>query len=287
MAVSQDVTETSRPGPGEARLRFSAVGDEASPGEALRRVSALESAENRARRVFRRSAQIEAFCRVLAIASFLAVAVAAPLGWFLAHMKVTGGASGFRLFDYYGAWALAFAIIVPAMLVLFGRIVVTMSHYVNAAEQHAAAAQKLVEPDSAAIRSVETVGAAVRSQMDALNAGIDDSLIRLASVEAMIRQHVGAIEHAGLAIENRASGAVSRVAEERARLIDLTETLNARADDFATAIAEKAQANILSLQNATGAVGDAESRLEERLTRLETAAMRALQSFDALSTAAC
>lgn len=289
MAVSQQVSGASGNGAGGARVRFRAVseaGEAAAAAPASEAVKAsLAAADLEARRLSARGAKIETACRFVALLSFLAVAVAAPLGWFLAHLKLSGSAEGFRLFDWYGTWALAFAVIVPAILVLMGRIISVMAPVMGAAQTVAAAAQGFVEPDKAAIRNVETVGAVVRGQMEALNAGIDDALIRLASVEAMIRQHVGAIEQAGLAIENKASGAASSIAAERARLMELTETLNARADDFATAIAEKAQANILSLQNASNSVGEAESRLEERLSTLETAARRALQSFEALTAA--
>ncbi len=143
----------------------------------------------------------------------------------------------------------------------------------------------MMQPDRAAIENVQTVGSVVREQMEALNAGIDDALIRLASAEAMIRQHVGAIEQAGAAVESRTSNAAERVAAERARLMDLTETLNVRADEFATAIAEKAQANIEALHNAGTATLSAEARFDDRLARLEAAAQRALQSFEALSYA--
>ncbi len=289
MAVSQQVSGASGNGAGGARVRFRAVseageaGAGAPPPDAVQ--ASLAAADLEARRLAVRGRKIETACRFVALLSFLAVAVAAPLGWFLAHLKLSGSAEGFRLFDWYGTWALAFAVIVPAILVLMGRIISVMAPVMGAAQTVAAAAQGFVEPDKAAIRNVETVGAVVRGQMEALNAGIDDALIRLASVEAMIRQHVGAIEQAGLAIENKASGAASSIAAERARLMELTETLNARADDFASAIAEKAQANILSLQDASNSVGEAESRLEERLSTLETAARRALQSFEALSAA--
>ena len=244
MVVSQEITGASEPRAGGARVRFRAVGEAgpetpaAAPSNAV--WAGLEAAGQDARRLRARTEKIEMACRFVALLSFLAVAVAAPLGWFLAHMKVTGSAEGFRLMDWYGPWAAAFALIVPVILIIMGRIVMVMSTGMGAAQTVAAAAQTFVEPDKAAIRNVEAVGAAVRGQMEALNAGIDDALIRLASVEAMIRQHVGAIEKAGLAIENKASGASAAIAAERARLMELTETLNTRADEFATAIAEKA-----------------------------------------------
>ncbi len=290
MAVSQELKGASEAGAGGARVRFRAVADAgqgsagATPPNAALDAN-LAAAGLEARRLRARAAKIESACRFVALLSFLAVAVAAPAGLLWAHLDLTGSIDGFRLIDSYGQWGLAFAIVVPAILILMGRINAVMAHALGEAQSVAAAAQTFVEPDKAAIRNVETVGAAVRGQMEALNTGIDDALIRLASVEAMIRQHVGAIEQAGLAIENKASGASAAIAAERARLMELTETLNTRADEFATAIAEKAQANILSLQDASSSVGEAEVRLDARLATLEKAASRALQSFETLSSA--
>lgn len=283
MTVSQEVTGASEGETGEARVRFRASAD----GEPASFESyAAAEMKDRGGRYHRLGRKLETAARFVAIFVFFLVLVGWPLGSAIGYWVGAGGTlKGWTLGDAYSAWAIALGVILPVSFWMLGYIAARMMAMIGAGRAIMVAAQRFVEPEQAAIQNVETVGSVVRGQMDALNAGIDEALIRLASAEAMIRQHVGAIEQAGLAIENRASDAASRVAAERARLIDLTETLNARADDFATAIAEKAQANILSLQSASGAVGDAESRLEERLSRLETAANRALMSFEALSAA--
>ncbi|NWG91793.1 MAG: hypothetical protein HXY21_04710, partial [Parvularculaceae bacterium] len=209
-----------------------------------------------------------------------------PLGTMIGHFSGAGAVTfeGWSLGEAYKGYVLL-GLIGPPAFWLLGHVAARVTSLVGAGEAIAMAAQKFVQPDEAAIANVQTVGSVVRIQMAALNAGIDDALIRLASAEAMIRQHVGAIEQAGAAVESRTSSAAERVAAERARLIDLTETLNVRADEFATAIAEKAQANIAALENAGTATLSAEARFDDRLARLEAAAQRALQSFEALSHA--
>jgi hypothetical protein len=283
MAISQELTGASERDAGEPRVRFHAVADGGAP-ETFESYAAAEM-KDRGGRYHRLGRELEFAARLVAIFVFCLVLVGWPIASLVGYRVGAKTFDGWTLGDAYSAWAIALGVILPVSFWMLGYIAARMMAMIGAGRAIMVAAQRFVEPEKAAARNVETVGAVVRGQVDKLNAGIDDALIRLASAEAMIRQHVGAIEQAGLAIENRTSGAATRVAEERARLIDLTETLNARADDFATAIAEKAQANILSLQSASGAVGDAEARLEERLSRLEAAAGRALLSFEALATA--
>lgn len=283
MAVSQELTGASEAEAGEARVRFQAVPGGAEPAS-FESYAAAEM-KDRGTRYHMLGRQLEFAARFVAIFVFFVVLVGWPLGSLLGYRSGAKTFDGWTLGDAYSAWAIALGVILPVSFWMLGYIAARMMAMIGAGRAIMVAAQRFVEPEKAAVKNVETVGAVVRGQMEALNAGIDDALIRLASAEAMIRQHVGAIEQAGLAIENKATGAADRVAVERARLMDLTETLNARADDFATAIAEKAQANILSLQSASGSVSDAETRLEERLSRLEAAASRALLSFEALSSA--
>ena len=247
--------------------------------------SSAGDGDARSLRLARLGARLERWSRFVSLLVFFSVAVGWPLGSFLAHRTLTGSGAGWTLAQGYSAWAVAFAVIVPPVLLVFAHIAARMMSIIAQAEATAAVVQQLMRPDEAAIENVQTVGAVVHGQMQALNAGIDDALIRLASAEAMIRQHVGAIEQAGAAVESKTSQAAERVASERARLIDLTETLNSRADDFAVAIAEKAQANIEALQNAGAATQSVEAHFEDRLARLEAAAQRALQSFEALSRA--
>lgn len=295
MGNSGDFTDASRRGAdrdrgvGGPKVRFQGIvesGEKPAPAQYRSfEAWAASTSEFGDLRFARMGAAIERWARFVALLVFFAVIVGWPLGSWLAHRTLKGSSEGWTLADGFSWGAVAFAVIVPPVLLVFAHIAARMIAMIGAAEAIAAAAQQFIRPDEAAIENVQTVGAVVRSEMEALNAGIDDALIRLASAEAMIRQHVGAIEQAGAAVESRTSAAAERVAAERARLIDLTETLNARADDFATAIAEKAQANIEALANADNATIAAEDRLDDRLARLEAAAQRALQSFEALSVA--
>jgi hypothetical protein len=297
MTKTAEMTNASRLDAGNelesARLRLQGIIDSsgapdaaATPARGDFGLWATPEAIGHQRRISKLTRDIETACRMMAAFMFTAIFIGWPLGTLFGNFAGAGAITlkGWTLGDAYPGYILLGLIGPPAFWVL-SKLVGQMLTILGGSEAQAIVVQRMLEPDKAAIANVETVGSVVREQMEALNAGIDDALIRLASAEAMIRQHVGAIEQAGAAVESRTSNAAERVAAERARLMDLTETLNVRADEFANAIAEKAQANIAALENAGTATLSAEARFDDRLSRLEAAAARALSSFDALRQA--
>ncbi|MFC2952075.1 hypothetical protein ACFOOP_09045 [Marinicaulis aureus] len=235
-----------------------------------------------------RSRQIWHAARMTAVFVFFSTLVGLPLGNWFAHKQLTALTGVDRPWNPLSAFeveTVLFAFIIPALVLFIGYAVSRLMEMIRAAEAIAVAAQRFVTPDVTAAQNIETVGAVVQTHVNALNQGLDGALSRLASVEAMIRQHVEAIEIAGEAIEARATGAAGRVADERSRLMELTESLNAHADSFAAAIAEKATAAISSLESAESTSLQAEQDFDERLHRLETAAERAFNSFESLRDA--
>ncbi len=235
-----------------------------------------------------RSRQIWHAARMTAVFVFFSTLVGLPLGNWFAHKQLTALTGVDRPWNPLSAFEIEtvlFAFIIPALVLFIGYAVSRLMEMIRAAEAIAVAAQRFVTPDVTAAQNIETVGAVVQTHVNALNQGLDGALSRLASVEAMIRKHVEAIEIAGEAIEARATGAAGRVADERSRLMELTESLNAHADSFAAAIAEKATAAISSLESAESTSLQAEKDFDERLHRLETAAERAFNSFESLRDA--
>lgn len=295
MSNSAEITDPSRKGVsadrhvGRSKVRFQGI-VESEEDQAAAEFSSFEawaaaSVGGPSRQAARLGRELYFAARFLAVFLFCLFLVGWPAMATFGYWHEVGSLKGFRLGMAFGDISFVVGLVVAPCLWLLGYLALHILTMISRSEAVALSAQQLLRPDQAAIDNVQTVGTVVRGQMEALSAGVDDALIRLASAEAMIRQHVGAIEHAGAAVESRTSSAAERVAQERARLIDLTETLNARADDFATAIAEKAQANIAAFERADGAASAAEQRLEDRLLRLEAAAQRALMSFEALSRA--
>ncbi|WDI32036.1 hypothetical protein PUV54_02380 [Hyphococcus flavus] len=234
------------------------------------------------------SRQIWQVARLTAVFVIVAILLGLPIGNWLAHSQIermTGVERPWNPLAIFEMETLLFAFILPVMVLFVGYALSRILTMLNAAESIAVAAQRFVTPDVTAVENVNTVGAVVETHMATLNEGLDNALTRLASVEAMIRQHVEAIEIAGDAIDQKAASAVGRVADERSRLMELTESLNAHADSFAAAIAEKANATIESLQSAETLSKQSEQEFDDRLIRLETAAERAFNSFESLREA--
>ena len=274
----------------EPRMRFSAIVEQEAQDAQLKADGILgaPAASADAERWNAMSRQVWQVARLTAVFILFAILVGLPLGNFLAHLELQnryGYATDWSLLEAFPFEFLMVALILPVLVLLSGYILSRALTMMTAAESIAVAAQQIMTPDVTAAQTAETVGAVVQTQVTALNEGLDGALGRLASVEAMIRQHVEAIEIAGEAIEHRATGAIGKVADERAKLMELTESLNSQADEFAVAIAERAKVGVEAMQKADTISLRAESEFEDRLTRLESAAENALHSFESLRDA--
>lgn len=231
----------------------------------------------------RKSRQVWLFARLMALVFFAAIVAGWPFGDWLAWRGANGGG-----WTYWHAMSPGLALLgvaAPILILFIGYITAALMQMHGAAQHIASAAQQFLTPSDTAATQAQSVGQAVRGEMDALNLGLDGALSRLAAVEAMIRRHVDAIESAGERIERRSTGAMTVVAHERAKLIDLTEQLNQQADGFAAAIAEKAKASIEALHSADDFLSRAQGQLEDRLVKLDSVASQALRSFQALGQA--
>jgi hypothetical protein len=218
--------------------------------------------------------------RIIAIAFLGCFLVGWPLGTTLATLETTGLLKfrmGFTLPVFM------YMITIPLLIFIFGRMAAIALRMAGKAEQLEASAARLAQPETHAVEGVRTVGNAVSAQMDTLNAHLDDALTKLAGVESMIRQQVKAIDSAAAAMEDGSVDSVRSVAEEREKLIGLTETLNTQADAFAEAIAEKAKLAAERSDAAHARIAGAEAELDNRLTKLEETAGRALLAFETLT----
>lgn len=269
---------------GAPRVRFKGI-VEAGPQAAAALAFEADAETPRERRWNAMSRQVWQASRLTALFVFFSVIVGMPLGNYFAHLQLNGSAAGWNPLAAFAFDTLLLAVVIPVLVLLAGYLLSKGLTMVSAAESIAAAAQQMTTPDVTAARNADSVGEVVRGHVTALNEGLDGALGRLANVEAMIRDHVAAIELAGDAIEHKATGAVERVADERARLMDLTESLNAHADSFAAAIAERAKVSIEALNEADTVSTRAEQDFDDRLSRLEEAAARALASFESLRDA--
>ena len=223
------------------------------------------------------------FFKLIAAAFLIATIIAWPLAKLAAHKEIYGTGNGFSWLGAYDLVLFLIALPVTALILLVGYALAAGQRMTSSAEKISLNAQRLLRPETDAVQGVKTVGRAVRQEVDTLNSHVDDALSRLASAEAMIRQLITAIDTAGTAMEDGATGLVDKVAGERQQLINLTEQMNVEADAFAAAIAEKAKLGIETNETANARLAGAEKELEQRLASLEQIALKAFDSFTQLT----
>lgn len=229
-----------------------------------------------------RARRLKGFFRFAAIAFFLLFLIGWPLGQSMAHHQITG-TFGLRFGFTLSLVLVMFA--VPLLIIVLGEASALIVRFAGTALRLETAAAQYIEPAEAATEKIDTIGTEVRRQIDDLNSHLDDSLSKLANVESMIRVQVDAIRLAGDELTSGAGGAVENVANEREKLIALTEKLNNEADSFAEAIAEKARLGSEANEAAEVRLSTASEEMDTRLARLEETASRALDAFEDLSRA--
>ncbi len=177
-----------------------------------------------------------------------------------------------------------YMVTIPILIYLIGNMLAIGFKMASKAEELEESAKQLLQPDVIAAEEVETVGTAVNSQIDTLNAHLDDALNKLATVESVIRHQIKAIDESAGLIEGKSDDSVQKLTGERQQLIDLTETLNREADHFAEAIAEKAKLGMEKSDAANARIAGAEKELADRLASLEETSIQAIQAFENLAT---
>ncbi|MGV6801342.1 MAG: hypothetical protein ACWA5L_05405 [bacterium] len=286
--IDQNNGEEDRHGPSELshigdRLKpdapFSHSAPEEDEPEELR---AIEPAKGSLWRADREAKRTKQWFRLAAFAFFITFLIGWPTGATLANYQLTG------------LWSIRFGfsiplillmLAVPILILVIGEVSSLIVKVSVTARDLEKSAEKLLKPEVEAAVGVRTIGKAVRTQIETLNSHLDDSLVKLANVESMIRKQIEAINDAGTEMEDGAGGVINSVASERENLIALTEQLNHEADSFAEAIAEKAKLNLESYSDTQTGLSDAEAELSERLSNLEQTAEKSLDAFDRLSMA--
>ncbi|MEO1311210.1 MAG: hypothetical protein AAFV51_09605, partial [Pseudomonadota bacterium] len=220
------------------------------------------------------------------------LAITLPVVWLTTematHWAVRGGLDGWRPEGGFGS-GLALAVLLSGTFLLAGFALRHFFRTVNVAVEVADAAERLSRAPAPLAQAAmvdpaaRAAVSAMTSDVAALNQNIDAALGRLADVERMIRQQVGAIDEASQALDTTSGGAVDKIAAERDRLMQLTETMNAQADSFAAAIADKARVAREAAALSDADIASAETDMDARIKRLEEVAGTALRSFTALT----
>lgn len=282
MAHSHDMDFDGENGSHKATVARLHVSQTISPGEDTAQIDEPAAPARRRAPWERAAAQMRFWSRTVAIIFLCCFMVGWPVGMSLSAWQRTGVFSvdfgiTFPILAIVGALA--------ALIVITGQMLALSFRMIAKAEELESSATRLATPDAGAAVKVRSVGQAVHGEINALNDYLDSALGKLASAESMIRQQVQAIDTVGNSLGDGGSELGAAVAREREKLIELTEMMNSQADAFAEAIAEKARIGEQHSKNASERLSSAETELENRLSRLEETAERALKAFETLAGA--
>ena len=92
-----------------------------------------------------------------------------------------------------------------------------------AARSMTEAAFRLIEPENEAVNSVRSVGQAVRTEVNALNDGIERAMARAGELETLVHNEVSSLENSYSDNELRMRGLVEELASERESIVGHTE----------------------------------------------------------------
>ena len=198
-----------------------------------------EEAEPRARRprpyAPRKPSLIAIYLALTASAFWAGAAAAFIWGYF--------GKDGLIALPLHWQALIAGAVSVPIVLVWLLAIVSRRAEALRlTGEELAAIAARLAEPEDAAAREIVRIGRAVRREIDALNAGLENALGRAHALETVVDERTSAIEKTSAEVAGRVDSVRDALREERERLGELAQNLKSEAAIIAEGVGQRVAA---------------------------------------------
>ena len=110
-----------------------------------------------------------------------------------------------------------------------------------------AAAARLTHSDESAVASAQTLGRAIRRELDTLSTGLDAALGRLRALENVLEDRVAQLDDANARADVKTQAIAQRLREERQGIEDIAATLDqtaARASETLEQAASRASENL-------------------------------------------
>ena len=200
------------------------------------------------------------------------------------------GAAAAYLWGYYGpdglmalgAHLLAFvavATFLPPFLFVAGAVALARAQMMGAAAGTLIeAANRLTSADETAVTSAQTIGRAVRRELDALNAGVDGAFGRLRALETALEDRVAQLEDAGARAGVKADTIAQKLSKERDRIEEIANILADAADHSSETLAGRAAQLKALIESAAGELRAAGQTLNAQTGTFVEAAERAAQA---------